>query len=233
MPPFDFLKSVGLLAADATRDLWDRWVDGDCGPLLRKAGVNDRHPGWPPKSPNGLGGKFRPNDATPGIGHNGGPPLEEGGKLRVTGKMRSSAVKIAIRALARGGLIATGILAPEALLAIGVGIEVAEVVYPYIKAYLDAPQSLEALQEGAKFPEPGYDIHHIVEQATAAADGSETAQIQGPDNLVRISTVKHWDLNRWYATKNEAYGNMSPRDYVKGKSLDERRRVGLDGLRDI
>ena len=110
---------------------------------------------------------------------------------------------------------------------------VSEAAYPYVKAYFDPPQSLEDLQRAAQSPpELGYDDHHIVEQATAAADGSEDALIAAPENLARISTVKHWHLNRWYETPNRYFSDMTPRQYLKGKSWDERYRVGLDGLRD-
>jgi hypothetical protein len=50
---------------------------------------------------------------------------------------------------------------------------------------------------------------------------------------VLIPTLKHWQLNGWYATKNDDFGDLSPRDYLKGKSWDERQRVGLMGLRIV
>jgi hypothetical protein len=53
-----------------------------------------------------------------------------------------------------------------------------------------------------------------------------------PDNLVRIPRWKHWEINSWYQTKNEDYGSMSPRDYLRDKSYEERRRVGLKALID-
>jgi hypothetical protein len=90
------------------------------------------------------------------------------------------------------------------------------------------------LQRAAQSPpEIGYDDHHNVEQATAAADGSEDALIDAPENLVRIPTVKHWELNRWYETANPNFDNMTPRQYLKEKSWDERYRVGIIGLRGI
>ncbi|HXY56979.1 MAG TPA: hypothetical protein VEH76_00195 [Methylocystis sp.] len=79
----------------------------------------------------------------------------------------------------------------------------------------------------------GYDIHHVIEQATAAADGSDDEIIDDSDNLVSIPTLKHWKLNSWYQTKNAEFGGQTPRQYLKGKSLEERRRVGLEGLKDI
>lgn len=102
-----------------------------------------------------------------------------------------------------------------------------------VRASFDPPRSLQELQEAVSSPEKGYDIHHIVERATRNPDGSEDAMINAPDNLVRIPRWKHWELNRWYETRSEDYGGLSPRQYLKGRGWDERRQVGLDGLRDV
>jgi len=103
--------------------------------------------------------------------------------------------------------------------------------YPYIKAYLDGPKSLEELQRDGGKRETGYEVHHIVEQ-TAARDGHSREDIDGPDNLVRIPTLKHWEITGWYMTPNEDFGYLSPREYLRGKSWEEKRRVGLDALID-
>jgi hypothetical protein len=47
------------------------------------------------------------------------------------------------------------------------------------------------------------------------------------DNLVRIPTLKHWQINAWYQRKNPDFGYVSPRDYLRRKDWDERRRIGL------
>jgi hypothetical protein len=65
--------------------------------------------------------------------------------------------------------------------------------YPLIKAYLDGPKSLEELQENVGKPGKGYDVHHIVEQTAADREGHSQAEIDGPDNLVRIPRLKHWE----------------------------------------
>jgi len=50
---------------------------------------------------------------------------------------------------------------------------------------------------------------------------------------VRIPTIKHWELNRWYEKRPPEYGGLTRRQYLKDKSLEERRQVGLEGLRKI
>ena len=42
--------------------------------------------------------------------------------------------------------------------------------------------------------------------------------------------MKHWAIDAWYQTRTENYGNETPRDYLRGKDWDERRRVGLFAL---
>ena len=145
----------------------------------------------------------------------------------------ASAAKAGVRWLVRAALDAAGIAAPEIAAALEIGELLAEAALPYVQAYFDPSQSLADLNAAANDPQTGYDIHHIVEQATAAADGSEDKLMNAPDNLVRMPTLKHWELNAWYATRNADFGNLSPRQYLIGKSWDERRSVGLDGLQQI
>jgi hypothetical protein len=104
--------------------------------------------------------------------------------------------------------------------------------YPYIRSYLDTPKSLDELQQAVSDPQKGYDIHHIVEQTLAAQDGFPRWQIDAPDNLVSIPTLKHREISAWYGTKNPQYDDLSPRDYLRGKSWEERDRVGLEALID-
>ena len=101
---------------------------------------------------------------------------------------------------------------------------------PYISAYLDTPKSLTELHDLVQSPARGYDVHHIVEQTAAERDGYSRTLIDRDDNLVRISTLRHWEINAWYQTRNERYDGMSPREYLRGKDWDERRRVGLEAL---
>jgi hypothetical protein len=100
-----------------------------------------------------------------------------------------------------------------------------------INSFFDAAKSLEELQGAANSPADGYDIHHIVEQSSAESDGYPKAQINAPDNLVRIPRWRHWLINGWYQTPNEDFGWLTPRQYLKGKSWDERRDTGIYALK--
>ena len=100
-----------------------------------------------------------------------------------------------------------------------------------IIAYQEKPKFLDQLQRDAQDPKPGYDIHHIVEKTPAAKDGFSREQIEGWQNLVRIPTYRHWEINSWYETENPQYGNLTPRQYLRGKSWHERYAVGLKAMR--
>lgn len=82
-------------------------------------------------------------------------------------------------------------------------------------------------------PKAGYQRHHIVEQDAAEKDGYRRSLIDGRDNLVLIPTLKHREITGWFQSRNKEFGGLSPREYLRGKSWDERRQVGLDALIDV
>jgi hypothetical protein len=100
----------------------------------------------------------------------------------------------------------------------------------YIIAYNDPPKALDELRNAVSDPKRGYDIHHIVEQTSAEQDGYPRSLIDGRENLVRISTLKHWEINAWYQTPNARFNDLTPREYLRGAGWDVRTRIGLDAL---
>jgi hypothetical protein len=102
---------------------------------------------------------------------------------------------------------------------------------PTVQSYNDPPKTLEELQRAVSTPEPGYDIHHIVEQTQAANEGYSRSVVNSPDNLVRIPRMKHWEINAWYQTRNPNYDWETPREYLIGRNWDVKRAVGLQALR--
>ena len=148
-------------------------------------------------------------------------------KLPPTRKLQNRTIKEVAKWAAKEGIKKAGGL-------IGVIIEVGSWVLEakdYIDAYLDDPKSLGELQSDVNTPASGYDIHHIVEQTPAEQDGFQRSQIDGPDNLVRIPTLKHWEITGWFNTSNELFGEMSPREYLRGQSWEERKRLGIYALK--
>jgi hypothetical protein len=99
-----------------------------------------------------------------------------------------------------------------------------------INANRDPPMTLQELQANAGKKRPGYDDHHIIERSSAGKGGVTADDIDSPDNIVSIPRLKHYRITGWYMTKNDDFGKVSPREYLRNKGLEERRRVGLDAL---
>jgi Phage portal protein len=100
----------------------------------------------------------------------------------------------------------------------------------HLQSYIDAPKTLDELQSAVSSPTPGSQIHHIVEQGPAAAEGFPRSTIDDPENLVRIPTFKHEEISGWFAKPNKDFGGMSPRDYLRGKDWSDRTSVGVQAL---
>jgi hypothetical protein len=109
---------------------------------------------------------------------------------------------------------------------------------PEIRSYLDAPKSIEELQDAVANPQLGYQIHHIVEGQYNSTNEQSNAQrfpdqLESPENLVQIPTWKHVEISSWYSTRNDEYGGQTPRDYLRGKSWEEQHELGIKKLRDF
>lgn len=187
-----------------------------------KGGYNPDEPRVPRGNPDGgqWTGEGGSSGGLPGGSPNGGEP-----KIPKERPPRSrdwtAALKEVARHLARfGGTVA----------------EMAELFQwiatysPQIESYRDPPKPLEELQRTASTPAAGYDIHHIVEQTAAERDGFTREVSDSPQNLVRIPTMKHQEINGWYQRVNPEFGGLSPRAYLSGRNWEVRRSVGLKAL---
>jgi hypothetical protein len=205
-----------------------QWTDGGGGSQV----LSDATPGnlWKP------GAQIANNDGgdgskKPGIGHND-PPKDQPGEPEQPPKIpeerptdrrvRNRIIKEVAKYLAKKTVENLGVV-------VRIGSWIYE-AYPYITAYLDPPKSLQDLQKAVSKPEAGYDIHHIVEQTPAENEGYSQDVIDGRDNLVRVPTLKHWEITGWYARKDEEFGMKSPREYLRGKSWDEKMAMGKRAL---
>jgi len=101
---------------------------------------------------------------------------------------------------------------------------------PPLVSYSDPPRSLKELRDAVSHPRSGYEIHHIVEKDAAAKDGFPRSMVESRENLVRVPTFKHHEITGWFMTGNEDFGDLSPRNYLRGKDWQTRMRVGLDAL---
>lgn len=77
------------------------------------------------------------------------------------------------------------------------------------------PRTLEELQDAASGPsQPGYEIHHIVEQNSKQP--GEDARINSRENLVRIPVFKHHQITGYCMSEQREFGRMRPRDALRG-----------------
>ena len=169
------------------------------------------------------------------IGHNGGPPLDDPPDIPQeeppTAQLRNAIVRNLAGWLLRRGVAVLIPGAGEALAVVQLGVWVYQSL-PFINAYLDGPKTLDELNDAANDPQDGYQIHHVVEQSQAADEGYSKEQVESPENRVRISTLKHWEINGWYGRPNPDYGGLSPRQYLSGKSWAVKTQVGRQALID-
>ncbi|HEY1983332.1 MAG TPA: hypothetical protein VGH13_24890 [Xanthobacteraceae bacterium] len=173
-------------------------------------------------------------DAPPVIGHNQGPPLEEPPeippKVLATKQTIYDFLKAAAYWLEEASLVDKR-AATLFFIALMGAAWVAEKYLPYIITYQDPPRSLQELQQAALLPTSQYyNDHHLVEKKAAADDGFPASMIDGPENIVRIPTLKHWLITGWYQIPNGSFDDVSPREYLRGRSWEDRVRVGTQAL---
>lgn len=195
--------------------------------LLYKAGFRPDQPRVPAGNPDGgqwtddaVWTSARAEDVAPVIlvSHDRPPPLPK--KRPPTIRERNRWSVIVARALFAGGILAG---------------EVGEWVWEHARdriiAYQEPPKTLEELRQAVGDNRPGFEDHHMAEQTPARQDGFPESRINGPDNVVRIPTYRHWQITAWYATKNDQFGGLSPREFLRGQSWEARIAVAKHALR--
>jgi hypothetical protein len=72
-----------------------------------------------------------------------------------------------------------------------------------------------------------------VEQTPAEKFGIPRSMIDAPENLVSVPRFKHQEISDWYSTRNEKFGNFTPRKYLSDKDWNTRAAMGLDALKEV
>lgn len=221
----DFARKANF-NPDQPRDELGRWTDTDGG----GSGINDSRviSDATPDNAAVPGAQYAVNKPRlpPTLGHNN-PPPDVPNERPLASQQRNSIVRGVAASLR--GLGSVG--AAAAMLAmITEGASWLRDYHHEIVASADPAKSLSELNEAVSTPRPGTHVHHINEQKAARDDGFSRSLIDAPDNLVRIPTLRHREITSWYQTRSEEFGGLSPRDWLRGKSWDERTRVGLDAL---
>jgi hypothetical protein len=201
-----------------------QWTNA--GGSSRPAGQDRPSPVWlsPP------GADIRPR----AIVHNPDPPLtgepphiptEPPNSGTVRNTIIRTTVRLLVGAARSGSPVRAGLWA---------AIEAATWAKPYIRSYFDGPKSLEDLQRAVSDRKTGYDVHHVVERASASKAGFPSSLIEASENLVRIPTLKHWEVNAWFEKARDSYGGLTPREYLRNPKIswEERMQIGKSALID-
>ncbi len=88
--------------------------------------------------------------------------------------------------------------------------------------------SFDALKTFLGSPGEGNVWHYIVEQSKIDQFGAQT--IHNVDNVISISAELNSQLNNFYQTRNPLTGGLSPREWLKGKSLQQNYDFGRVAL---
>jgi len=165
----------------------------------------------------------------PGVGHNQGPPLGDPPEIPGTKPSRSPSTFLRSTASWIGRALGLG-LAVDAYFSALNEVEWIKEKAAEIETYRDPARTMQELQDAVDEPRPGTEIHHIAERTAAERWGFPRSEIESRENLVRIPTLKHYDITGWYGRQNDKFGGLSPREYLADKGLEERMRVGREAL---
>lgn len=105
-----------------------------------------------------------------------------------------------------------------------------------LKAALQAPKTLEELQQDPIENILGYERHHIVEQnpdnlakSIVAKFGQE--RLDDPSNLVWSSRFKHEEISAYYSSKPFGSGGPTIREIISVFGYEQQREFGLSVMR--
>ncbi len=213
----DFARKANF-NPDQPRDELGRWTDG--GQSVDEEGDNSSIDA----SIQAAGG-----DELPPKDHNN-PPERIPSERPEEPRDRTAAIRGASQILGRIGLAAARLSALGSLISGAVWLRQYR---DEILTDLDPPRTLDELHDAVSNLRSGTQRHHIVEQTSAEEDGFPRSMIDARENLVRIPKQKHQRISDWYSTSNDAYGGMTPREWLRGKGWEERRALGIEKLIDF
>ncbi|MSP49593.1 MAG: hypothetical protein EXQ95_09740 [Alphaproteobacteria bacterium] len=116
-------------------------------------------------------------------------------------------------------------------------------VLPQFESFLDPPKEWEELVADPVYREfdshdafeevygsagSFYDWHHLVEQKL----GFSEQEVNNTENIVRAPRGRHWLITSFMTRGRFELGGRSWRQWLRGKSIEEHRRVGLEVLRE-
>jgi hypothetical protein len=184
-----------------------------------------------------------------GIGHNGGPPLDVEGapklptdrpattrELNARGRVLTNRLGPQVRGGVKSKAQALGEFAQESGAGDWLGTQ-----FGRFLSQFDDPKPLDDLIAAERNNDPpksiGYETHHIVEvhrnpdDPLANSNNFAPGELESDTNKVRIPYYRHRAISDFYSTRNEKLGDLTPREYLRGKSWDEQYQFGLNVMR--
>ncbi|HVM79116.1 MAG TPA: hypothetical protein VMU06_08855 [Stellaceae bacterium] len=186
-----------------------------------------KHPRWPQGSTEGHGGRFRPASGdSDGQLPTDRPPTQK--ELNRYGRVQSQAAKRQVMAGVKTKQQAVAEFMNATGLTDRIGGWMARQLARFLSRF-DSAKSLDELiarAQGTEIDTLGYEKHHIVEEGPNKGIIPDEL-LQGRENIVLVPYYLHRDISDYYSAKEPALGNMTPRDYLRGKSYAEQYRFGL------
>lgn len=227
---------------------------------IHKASPDDpKHPGWPARTPGGLGGEFRPKDGA-----------EAALTQQIKDRIKREKFRINMVATLHIGVEALANLIPGVDVAADVALvtEIARTFSEYRKLAIDAaaafdfvkkgPHSLEDLQvsssdyeefsssdqfvKGELSPDQmakrfggagdGNQYHHVVTQGGANGKNLSPQQLHNTDNILILPTLLHEVVSDEYYQRSEV-PKKNMYQWLQTQPYEVQREEGLKILRDL
>ena len=228
---------------------------------IHKASPDDpKHPGWPAGTPGGRGGKFRPKTDAEISQETKGRLIRRAARralrtgVRAISRLGAEAAANLIPIL---DAAADAAMALDIVHIVSDYWKLATDTAAALNFAQKGPQNLEDLQVSNEYEEfadydafvkaefltvimekrfggagAGYQYHHIVTQGGANATSIPPEQLQNTDNIIRLPTLLHEDVNAAYLAKSPD-PNMNMYQWLQTQPFDVQREEGLKILRQL
>lgn len=256
-------------AMEAT-DALIRAVGGAVDQVRKASPDDPKHPGWPAGTPGGRGGKFRPKTDEEISQQTKGRLIRRAARraLRVGFRaMLRVGAEVAANVIPILDIVADAALALDVARAASKIWKLAADSAAALDFVQKGPHSLEEMQVSSSYEEfpdygdflkadllgaimlkrfgsagDGFQYHHIVTQGGANATNPDIPpeQLQNTDNIIRLPTLLHEEVNAEYlkpapdnSAKNPDGSKMNIYQWVQTQPYELQRAYGLKILRDL
>ena len=245
-----------------TEDILIKYADADPRDIHKASPDDPKHPGWPAGTPGGLGGKFRPKTDAEISQETKGRVIRTAARgalrtgVRAISRLSAEAVANLIPIL---DAAADAAMALDIVNIVSEYWKLATDTAAALDFAQKGPQNLEDLQVSNEYEEfadygafvkaelvtaimekrfggagAGYQYHHIVTQGGTNDTNIPSAQLQNTDNIIRLPTLLHEEVNIEYlkpgpdtSAKNPDGSQMNMYQWLQTQPYEVQRERGL------